>query len=174
MNEEWRDIKGFEGVYQISNFGNVKTLNRVTYLGRNKKSTRIEKECIRKIYRKATYLRINLMGKYYSIHRLVAEAFIENKNGCKYVNHKNGDKHDNIVSNLEWVSHSENMKHAFSTGLKSNKNGNHSMAKLVIDLETGIFYDCIKEAAIARGLNQNTLSDRLKGRKKNNTSIRYA
>lgn len=115
MEEEWRDIKGYEGLYQVSNFGRVKSFPR--------HGTRSKEEYIMaggKDYRgyPTVVLRKNNKGKTTKVHRLVAETFIPNPNNLPQVNHKSGLKNENYVSNLEWISASENMKHAYKTGLK--------------------------------------------------------
>lgn len=103
--EEWKDIKDYEGLYQVSNLGNV--------IG-------IKSGKILKIYKsKRGYCMIGLYknnnNKNFSIHRLVAMAFIPNPYNKPCVNHKNGILTDNMVENLEWCTYSENLKHAFET-----------------------------------------------------------
>jgi hypothetical protein len=97
-------------------------------------------------------LRINGVKKNYKVHKLVAKVYLENPNNLPQVNHIDGNKYNNCLSNLEWVSASDNMKHAYNNGLmKKNRE------KRVLDTETGIFYNSIKEAAIAKNINHNTM-----------------
>ena len=103
--EEWRDVLGFEELYQVSNLGNVRTVKR------GEATVMSQKEHWN------GYLSVHLRNKGVerraSVHRLVAEAFIPNPDGLRDVNHKNGIKTDNRVENLEWLSHSDNIKHAY-------------------------------------------------------------
>ena len=102
--EVWKKIKGFEN-YEVSNCGNI----RRKYL----KGYKYRKPVIQKGYCSITFV-LNKTGfKKIQIHRLVAEAFIENNENKKCINHINGIKNDNRVDNLEWCTHSENEKHSF-------------------------------------------------------------
>lgn len=117
MNEEWRDIKGYEGHYQISSLGRVKSLHRTAcheMRGRNFCQTYEEK--IMKQLQQCGYLCVWIqkgteMKKKFRVHRLVAQAFIPNPEGKEFVNHKNKDRANNTVENLEWCTHEENMIH---------------------------------------------------------------
>lgn len=129
MEEEiWKDIEGFEGMYQISSNGRVKSLPRTTWFtNKNGESKfisvrgRIMKPHKQK-YLKA-YLNLNGNTNMISVHRLVAMSFIPNPENKPQVNHVDGDKFNNNVNNLEWVTLSENRRHAFDTGLQSPKRG---------------------------------------------------
>lgn len=116
--EVWKDIEGFEGDYQISNIGRVKALN---YKGK-KNNYHILSLSIDKV----GYHQIILKKKNFTVHRLVAMAFIPNPNEYKEINHKDGIKYNNNVENLEWCTRSHNIQHAFDMGLKINKKGSES------------------------------------------------
>ena len=127
MNEEiWKDIEGYEGIYQISNYGRVKSLERWVKIGDNK---RIIKSGIRTIkINNSGYNIISLFkdGKEKTclIHRLVAEAFIPNPENLPEINHKDENKTNNRVDNLEWCTHEYNTKHGTRIermGLKHRK-----------------------------------------------------
>ena len=117
-NEEWRDIKDFEGLYKISNYGRVKSLER--YRKSYNKLVRVP-EIIRKNgYDKNGYqiLPLNKNSKKYikKVHRLVAEAFIPNPENKPCIDHINCCVDDNRVSNLRWATVCENNKYAFELG----------------------------------------------------------
>lgn len=107
---EFRDIIGYEGMYQISDTGVVKNIKKSTH-----------SFTLKRVQTYASYrLRKNGNNKTLKAHRLVAQAFIENPLKRKFVNHKDGNKLNNHVSNLEWCSHLENMCH--SVKMISDKN----------------------------------------------------
>lgn len=120
MKESWKIIENYTD-YQISNYGNVKSL-------------KFNKERILKPQNYKGYLNVYLLLnknlKWYSVHRLVANAFITNPDNKPQVNHIDGDKLNNYVNNLEWVTCSENHKHAFKIGLKSINGEKHPSCKL--------------------------------------------
>lgn len=110
--EIWRDIKGYEGLYQISNEGRVKSLPREWKCARNESGNRHHNEIIMSPQLRLNYYRVRLVkdgvGKNKSIHRLVAEAFIDNPDNKPVIDHINGNSIDNRVENLRWCTQEEN------------------------------------------------------------------
>ena len=103
MVEVWKDVVGYEGLYMVSNLGRVKSL-------------RGNKERILKGYYHRGYRRVDLykngVMKHWRIHRLVAQAFIDNPNNYPVVNHRDEDKSNNRVDNLEWCTHEYNVNYS--------------------------------------------------------------
>lgn len=117
-NEVWKDIKGYEGFYQVSNLGRVKS-------NYNKKDNELT---IKKTYVNDhgyeivnLYNHISKKGYKCRVHRLVAEAFNKNEHGYNVVNHIDGNKLNNNSNNLEYCSVSDNVKHAYDIGLRKTK-----------------------------------------------------
>lgn len=124
MKEIWKDIIGYEGLYQVSNLGRIKSLKRKTISRNgNTKYLKSEKERILKTVNDnngyvIVYLCNNGKNKMIRVHRLVAKTFIPNPEMKPVVNHINGIKNDNRLENLEWTTYQENIIHAYKTGLK--------------------------------------------------------
>ncbi len=121
--EKWKQIKGYEGLYEISNHGRVRSMDRVvTYSNGNKVNYKGK-------IRKASCSEYRLIAlskkgkvKMFKISRLVANHFIPKKVGKNIVNHMDGNKYNDHFLNLEWCTYSENTLHAFDTGLNKSKN----------------------------------------------------
>lgn len=117
--EQWRDIEGYEGLYQISNYGNVLS---VVFGSKNHPRLKQESRLLRLAASSSGYYHVQLykngVPSTRLVHKLVASAFISNPEKKPEVNHKDGDKSNNRVENLEWVTKSENLKHAALTGLR--------------------------------------------------------
>lgn len=160
--EVWRDIKGYKNIYQVSTFGRIKSLERISWNGHkwHGHKGRIIKQGILP----SGYLKVSLCkdGKIKTIlvHRIVSFAFIENKYNKLEVNHINGVKHENIISNLEWVTHSENGVHSYrklgrkvkGIGGLGNNNPN-SKAVIQYDLSGNFISEYGGQAEAARILN---------------------
>lgn len=151
-DERWKDIEGFEGLYQISDYGRVKSLEKIIVF-KNKNGTEREvKYCTKMLKRNiiptAGYLFVNLYNNKLkipkTIHRLVAQAFIENVNDLPIVMHKDDDKIHNHYTNLQWGTHSENIQSAYDNKLHPNIRSVVQLSKFgdVINI-----YDTISAAA---------------------------
>lgn len=116
MNEKWKDVIGYEGLYQVSNMGRI----------RNSKG-KIRKTFISEFGYERITLTKNRKQEKFQVHRLVAQAFIRLENDNEQVNHIDGDKLNNKVNNLEWCSASENVQHAFKIGLHKAYTGYREM-----------------------------------------------
>lgn len=154
MTEIWKDVVGYEGRYQVSNQGNMKSIR---YL-KTKDTYSIKQLKPKRNW--DGYLRIQLWkdckAVYVSIHRLVAQSFIDNPEDKPFVNHKNGIKDDNRVENLEWVSQKENIQHAWETGLaKSPFNNGNSKAIDQYDLNNNYLKTFPSTMEIERQLKIN-------------------
>ena len=119
LNEEFRDIKGFEGFYQISNYGRVKSLSR---LHKNNGKGYISKDLIlcssKNIWGYMQYhFSKDNKAKTKTAHRLIMETFVPNPNNYPCINHKDGNKQNNSLENLEWCTYSHNGKEAVRLGL---------------------------------------------------------
>ena len=177
MTEIWKDIEGYEGLYQVSNLGRVKSLTRYV----NRFSTRWNKDAS---YWQPEHIMVPSVGTngYYSIrlsknknaktqdiHRLVAKAFLDNPLGLPEVNHKDENRLNNCASNLEWCTRLYNLNYGnrtknHSESLKEGgkvKRGNNGRAKKVIC--DGVIYDCITDCAEFYNVKPATLSGYLCG-----------
>ena len=167
MKEVWKDIEGYDGLYQISSIGNVRSLNYNHIEGRVKN--------LRLVYDKNKYLIVCLSNKNrhknYKVHRLVAEAFMPNPENNPEVNHKDGNKQNNTVGNLEWVTSKENQIHAYKTGLQKSKYGEDHHSSILIsqyDLKGNFIksYKGVCTAAKKLNINACGITACLRGRSK--------
>ena len=131
MREVWKDVKGYEGIYEVSTLGRVRThKDKTTFT--EKHGVRKWKQRILKAKKcKQNSHRVDLwkggVNKTWLVHRLVALAFIPNTNNLETVNHIDGNRLNNCADNLEWLSHGDNIRHAFALGLypQAKEGGNY-------------------------------------------------
>ena len=130
VQEKWQPCPGYEESYQVSNLGKVRSIDRFHF----KRRGRIKGKTLIQNLNKKGYPEVKLWKnnkqEARNPHRLVALAFIPNPNNLPQVNHIDGDKLNNHVSNLEWISNSDNMRHAYKLGLKCSKGENNSNCKI--------------------------------------------
>ena len=122
MQEVFLPVKGFEGFYEISNLGNIKSLKRMITHRRHGEiaiSERIRKLHVCKNGYLVARLNNGVNSRTINCHRIVAETFISNPENKRTVNHIDGNKSNNCITNLEWATYSENHQHAYDTGLKN-------------------------------------------------------
>lgn len=139
--EIWKSVVGFEDGYMVSSFGNIKSIDRyvINSLGRK---IQYKSKALIKLNVKG-YLKVNLpcfdkikmKQKMYSIHRLVAIAFLPNHSNLPQVNHIDGNKQNNHLINLEWCTGSENIVHAVRSGLRISAKGELSPVSILTDIQ---------------------------------------
>lgn len=185
FQEEWRPVVGFEDAYEVSNTGRVRSIGRYvkSRWGQNWYNMHeLKIQTSKKGYKTVV---LHRDGDYYQkqVHRLVAEAFIPNPDNMEQVNHKDTDKANNNVSNLEWITPEENIRHAFKNGCfhRTERQSDHSR-KLqketarkkcicvgMIEPDTGEvigIFRSIKTAAAILGLSDEKISAVCKGKRK--------
>lgn len=169
MTEEWRDVKGAEGEYEVSNKGQVRSVTR-KIKQKNRWGTTsmafVRGGILRGRPDKNGYLEVCIHGKNAKIHRLVADAFIPHKKCQTIVNHKNGVKDDNRAENLEWATVQKNAWHARFV-LKSLCGGKRrAVEQLDMNDRYVRRYDSLADAARAIGCTSTTICDCCKGKRK--------
>lgn len=151
-NEIWKPIKNYENLYEVSNLGNVRSLKRSVLNSsgkyQNYPSKLLKQEIIQREH--TNYRRVSLSKGHvisrFQVHRLVANAFVNNPNNLPMVNHLNNNGEDNLDTNLEWCTHSENMIHAQKQGrlFKSQSKGGTIGGRVGIDkmlAKVNLLYD---------------------------------
>ncbi len=155
MNEEWRDIEGYEGLYQVSNLGRVKSFN---YRGHKGNIGILKPRLDGKKYETIALYKDG-KPKYVRIHRLVAQAFIPNPNNLPQVNHKDENKTNNDMKNLEWCTNEYN--HNYGT---RNKRVSKALSKKVVCITTGEIFDGIREAGRKYNISSGSITECCQGK----------
>lgn len=179
MKEEWRDIKGYKGIYQVSNLGRVKGLYRQVNTWNAYKT--LQEKILKTYISYNGYLKVVLQGKTKLVHRLVAEAFIPNPENKPQVNHKNEIKQDNRVENLEWMTAKENVN--YGTGLQrradtqrrlGNQINNKGTSKKIVCVEIKKTFESIKDAVRQGfGKDSSTITKCCKGKKQTHNGYHW-
>lgn len=180
MCEIWKPVIGYEGHYEISNYGIVKSISRII-VDKNGRISKKNELILKPGINRDGYLQVGLSinNKLFShyVHRLVAEAFIENPFNKTTVNHKDGNKLNNHISNLEWATKSEQAIHSLDMGLRNMPEswngkfgGDHGASKYVLqfDLKGNYIteYKSIIEAADIIGIHSSGITKVCKGKGK--------
>ena len=174
--EIWKDVKGYEGFYQVSNLGRVRSLERDVYHPRGNVIRHMEEKILVQNIGKLGYAYVNLSlnGKMKTIktHRLVAEAFIPNPENKPQVNHKDEVKNNNVVDNLEWCDAQYNalygtrIERQKQTYKDNYKNGKNKAVKKVFCVELNKTFDCITSAQEELGIWRSAIAKVCKGKQK--------
>lgn len=173
--EQWKFIPGFEGLYMVSNFGRAKSLDRITYDNRKIKGT-----ILTPVKRKGylyVHLRNGSISKHFSVHRLVAMAFIPNPDNLPQVNHRNENKTDNRVENLEWCSCSYNLNYGTRNKKVGSKLRNNKRSKRIIqytlDGEVVNVYPSLSEIGRCYPFDISAISANCRGKNGSKTAYGY-
>ena len=170
MQEIWKDIPNYEGLYQVSNLGRVKSLPRLhgTIYWKNEIILKIN---IARNGYAGVFLQKEKSKKRVSIHRIVAQTFLENYDEKLQVNHKDGNKLNNNIDNLEMMTASENQQHSRKLGLQiSLKGADNPCSKKILQYDKNDVFICehkgIDATAKKIGIGTSTLSLCLRGKRK--------
>lgn len=167
MNEVWRAIPGYEGLYEASTEGRIRSLDRLI-TGKNGVTKRFSGRVLKPVKQNAGYLALGLskdgIVTTTLVHRIIATTFIENPGNLPEVNHKDGVKDNNALTNLEWMSRVRNIRHAMGMGLIQGLGENNPAAKLS-DSDARAIKElsryCLhpKELAAVFGVKPSTITD---------------
>ena len=177
-HEEWRDVVGYEGYYQVSNLGRIRSLDRAVrhaYRGTQSIKGHILTPCRGNGPYYSVMLSKDGKAKSLRVHRLVATAFVPNPDRLNCVNHKDGDKLNNSASNLEWCTHRHNTQHAidhklltydnsgFSTWSEESRKHYSRVRKRAIIRSDGKRYESTADAAKDLGVTYSAVMHVLRG-----------
>jgi hypothetical protein len=174
--EEWKDVVGYKGIYEVSNLGNVRTCEgKVTYTNRHGVRHWNQRVLKPREDKRSKALSVSLWKngscRTYLIHRLVAMSFIPNPNNLETVNHKDGNRHNNHVDNLEWMSRADNIRHGFTTGLYTCQT-----PIVIVDKETehAYYFHSLSKAGEFMGHGDKYLSGAIKKNQYENKKFKWA
>ena len=167
--EIWKELEGYEGDYEVSNMGQVRSITkefecfsrRGNHTHKRIRYGRVIKPRLQNNGYCVVWLSRNGKVKACTVHRLIAKTFIENPKNLYCVNHKNGDKTDNRVDNLEWCTSGENLKHAYD-----KLNRVHRKGKKIFCVELNRTFESIKDASEKLKVNQSAIGNVIAGRAK--------
>jgi len=177
MKEIWKDIQGYEGLYQVSNMGEVRSVDRVIKI--KNYNRKLKGKLLLNGYSvgyKSVNLSMKNIHKTYKVHILVAKAFISNPLKKRTVNHKDLDKLNNNVENLEWNTDKENNVHSWKNGRKRTENQKQHAIKIGISTRKEVLqidkktkkvikkYESIKNASNKLGISQGNISNCCRGK----------
>lgn len=171
VDEEWREISGYEGLYEVSNMGRVRSLrfrNGQTNKKREEPLTMAQGEV--RGYSYVILADNNHIARNHRVHRLVAQAFLPNPNNYPEVNHKNEIRNDNRAENLEWCTRSYNQSYGnwYANNMKRIKNQMKKVGKFDADGNLIDFYESINEAARINNVSAGSICNVCKGSRKRN------
>lgn len=169
-NEVWKDIENYEGLYQVSNLGRVRSLDRKDAQGH-----RLKGKVLSSGLNSRGYLIVILYRdggtKNKTVHRLVASAFIPNPDNLPQINHRDEDKTNNAVSNLEWCSALYNMR--YGTHSERVAKALERPIYVIADSNHRYYFDSIKKASELIGLKRSTVSECVRGKLKHHHGFSF-
>lgn len=164
--EVWKPIKHFESLYEVSNFGRIRSLTRKVKHGNS--HITIYGKMMKQVPNEKGYLMVRLSkngkGKIFKVHRLVAQAFLNNPHGYQEINHLNEIRDDNHVSNLEWCSHSHNLNYGHRTQ-KFIQAVSTPIIQLSSDSHRIAAYSSANQASKITGISQGNISAVVRGKR---------
>jgi hypothetical protein len=174
-NEIWKDVVGFKGIYEVSNLGRVRSHKDKTTFTRIHNIRKWDQRVLKqKIPKQTKDCRVSLWkdGKIYYclVHRLVGKAFIPNPENKRTINHKDGNRLNNVLYNIEWATYKENNNHAFDTGLMPT---NKRMKITNKDTKEITIHRSMTKAGLYIGRNHGYLSLRIKKNKFENDKWKW-